>query len=461
MLLPKLGLLLCSLGTLSAAATVNNDGLAQRLSRKADIIYRHVLETTQKNPKEAPVPPEYLLRSGRILDEVFDYGDTEQHCQLLTKVLLQTYEEALIATFTWDKLSTCGDFARTALHLLNERAEARNSTIRVYLLIDAFSELNMLKKYPAEMKVDPKDLLRTRNVAKPQTFGFNETYPHLDFVVKTFHKGLVGSMHTKMLVVDGQYVAFGSKNWEIQPFYEYSLATSGSIVEPFRKDFEGLWGSPLPPLKSPAVATVGGSVPMVYLARKPNGHLLSNSNNNAQNQAWLKAIEVAQKYVVIISPNIATKSFAQKLLDAIRRGVKVVLIAAYGMHDIGEALYPDSLGSNTRSFAYMRKKLNPLERNRLQACFFITSRTTPPRPLKTAWVHTKYLDVDGEFAIIGSGNIDSQSFYYSSESNVLIDDAGQTKRTTAKMFMDHPTLQNCYYDDKNHYDATSFWTPFQ
>ena len=122
---------------------------------------------------------------------------------------------------------------------------------------------------------------------------------------------------------------------------------------------------------------------MVYLARKPNGHLLSNSNNNAQNQAWLKAIEVAQKYVVIISPNIATKSFAQKLLDAIRRGVKVVLIAAYGMHDIGEALYPDSLGSNTRSFAYMRKKLNPLERNRLQACFFITSRTTPPRPLKT------------------------------------------------------------------------------
>lgn len=219
-------------------------------------------------------------------------------------------------------------------------------------------------------------------------------------------------LHRKLVVVDGCVAFVGginivddlTRDGPPHPRYDYAVRVEGPLVEPILHSVHHVWRLVAwaglrqrqpQPLVAPACINPAGSVRACFLIRDNLRH------RRDIEEAYLDAIDAARREVVIACAYFFPgRRFRQALVDAAERGVEVVLLLQ-GVSDhpmlqyATRALYPFFLARGIRLFEYRQSVL-----------------------------HAKVAVVDGQWATVGSSNIDPFSLLLAREANVVIDDAG-------------------------------------
>ncbi|KAH9919315.1 uncharacterized protein B0H18DRAFT_1028289 [Fomitopsis serialis] len=147
-------------------------------------------------------------------------------------------------------------------------------------------------------------------------------------------------------------------------------------------------------------------VPMVLVNRSPYGKPVNEERALLcpQAAAWLAALRHAARSAAPI---------VDAVLSAVRRGIEVTLYVDVGFNDGGEAL-PLQGGTNEEV---------EQEKERLKYYWYTARDQCKPinAHLQQRNCHVKLMVIDDEVGIMGNGNQDVQSWYHSSEVNVMVD----------------------------------------
>lgn len=179
--------------------------------------------------------------------------------------------------------------------------------------------------------------------------------------------------------------------------------------------------------------------PIALMNRKPRGSLDYTDTNNPQDAAWLGGMRWAQKSIFIQTPTfnclfsiseyISTGLISstappavEGVLAAVRRGVEVTLYLDIGFNDAAEKLWKQG-GTNETVVERMMAALQPQERQRLSIHWYTGKDMR--RPINAARkqrnCHIKLCIIDEQVGMQGNGNADSQSWFHSQESNIMVD----------------------------------------
>jgi len=240
----------------------------------------------------------------------------------------------------------------------------------------------------------------------------------------------------------------GSKNMDADISMEYMYVMEGQVADAMRHDFERVWGSKLPEMKF-VKPTKGVDVPVLVVSQQESGFMLTRSENSPQDFAWMTALDVAEREVYIQTPNLNTKRVAKAIVDTVKRGVHVIVVTGFRQQNQNERIQTSSIGSNYETGEWIKKQLEDSEfSDRFKFCWYIGTRIAENiKPSLEEWSHVKAMVVDEEFAIVGSGNQDPNSWYHSRESNLLIDDAPTTKDIYAELLRPQHSIKHCFSNE--------------
>ncbi|BGP24735.1 hypothetical protein Rt10032_c02g1161 [Rhodotorula toruloides] len=169
--------------------------------------------------------------------------------------------------------------------------------------------------------------------------------------------------------------------------------------------------------------------PIALVNRRPHGSPGHNDIRCPQAAAWLAALKYAERDVFIQTPTLNAAPIVRGVIEACSRGgkdgkgVPVTLFLGLGFNDKGESI-PFQGGTNEEVVFRLFGQLRKLGKEDNLHVYWYTGKDQI-RPLnavhKSRNCHIKFMSVDGQCAIVGNGNLDSQSFWHSQEANILID----------------------------------------
>ncbi|GAA5870874.1 hypothetical protein JCM1840_002715 [Sporobolomyces johnsonii] len=169
--------------------------------------------------------------------------------------------------------------------------------------------------------------------------------------------------------------------------------------------------------------------PIALVNRRPHGSPGHRDIRCPQDAAWLAALRYAEKNVFIQTPTLNARPIVRGIVEACSRGgkdgkgIQITLFLDLGFNDQGESI-PFQGGTNEQVVFRLYRQLTKLGKERNLHVYWYTGKdqVKPMRALhKSRNCHIKFLAVDGQCAIVGNGNLDSQSFWHSQEANILID----------------------------------------
>lgn len=301
-----------------------------------------------------------------------------------TRSALQAMFEAISAaeksiyweTYIFEKDSSSWPF----IEKLKEKAR---QGVEVKLIIDALGSFGFEKKIMEEMRQ-----------AGMEVIYFNPV--ELSFFWRGVRRMLERN-HRKILIIDEKVGFIGSVNVEKESFSWFDLhaRVEGALVGHLLKSFVHSYlvgGGRLEKIKALLYLPVIKEKYWRLLWHKPRKNFSSVRN------VYLRAIRRAKKSLIIVSPYfLPDKEFLQAFAEARRRGVKIDLII------------PKRVDLFFLNYA-MRAYWNLFVRIGLKVY------------LVKKMIHAKAMMVDGHWAMIGSSNFDSQSFYRSHETNLIFTD---------------------------------------
>ncbi|HEY9897811.1 MAG TPA: phosphatidylserine/phosphatidylglycerophosphate/cardiolipin synthase family protein [Pantanalinema sp.] len=251
-----------------------------------------------------------------------------------------------------------------------------------------------------------------------------------------FYAGAVSrqSNHTKMFVLDGREAVIGGDNIDDPKERDLMIHVRGPVVESFLQDFDDAWrtskrwlnATATPPvhLKAPPLPSTQPQVPMTMLTKRGVSWLGDYAANDAD-QGLLAAMNAATTSIKLTTPNFNATEVWDAIEDAAKRGVKVQLL-------VTRMRNPVLVADRSTAWAAERFVAQLPEEARRNVELHWTSEDG--KNLSDS--HTKYLSVDGQWAYVGSQNMDNQSWSFSREVGVGIDDAAQVARLDRAVF-DH------------------------
>lgn len=273
------------------------------------------------------------------------------------------------------------------------RAAQRGVAVRV--LVDGFGAREFAAGLGASLAADGVEVMTYR----PEVGQFG------------FRRHRLRRMHRKLAAVDGRVAFVGGIN-VIDDFddresasarFDYAVRVEGPLVSGIHAAVRHVWRlvrwahlgrrPPAPAALAPAPA-VDGTARAALLIRDNLRHRRDIEN------AYLEAIEAARSEVLIANAYfLPGRRFRKALLEAARRGVKVrVLLQGRSdhllLHYSTLSLYDRMLSAGVRVFEYQPAEL-----------------------------HAKVAVIDGDWATVGSSNIDPFSLLLSREANVVVRDA--------------------------------------
>ncbi|KAK6344384.1 hypothetical protein TWF696_008021 [Orbilia brochopaga] len=163
--------------------------------------------------------------------------------------------------------------------------------------------------------------------------------------------------------------------------------------------------------------------PIAMVNRRPFGSPGHQSLRVPQNEAWIAGLRLAEKQVFIQTPDLNASDLVELIPQTVKRGVEVVIYLTLGYNDAGEML-PFQNGTNEQIVCSLFEALpSEEEKERLKVYWYTAKDMRTPFHAKTKQrtSHIKLMVVDGQIGIQGSGNQDTQSWYHSQETNVMID----------------------------------------
>jgi len=228
---------------------------------------------------------------------------------------------------------------------------------------------------------------------------------------------LLRRLHRKIVVVDGNLAFVGGINviddhnvppaerGRIGPRFDFTVACEGPIVAPIALAVRQLWWM----LSFARPTEVSVHRPQMSTQLRPAAHsggvaasfLLRDNLRNRRTieYAYLDAIAVAHEEILIANAYfLPGRRLRAVLIEAARRGVRVRLLlqgrVEYALqHYAQQALYGQLLAAGIEIFEY-----------------------------RLAYLHAKVAVVDGEWATVGSSNIDPYSLLLAREANVVVYD---------------------------------------
>lgn len=286
------------------------------------------------------------------------------------------------------------------------------------------------------------------------------------------------SLHSKVVIVDGRTAFVTSANMNDSSGFQWgehnaAFELEGEVARSLLAEFDDAWSRsrswnvtycgplpyPLQPLPAgeclrdndgppshalPALSAPTTCVPMLVVGRRWRSGL-SDDHFNPQDQAILAALGAAQRLIRIRTPNLNVAEVKTAIVHGLlaRPSLVVQLVLAKGYEDFMERL---DGGTNDDTVAELYSRLRaagmarPCERLQLRWYSRKMDGVTPVEGNldKEAGVngpsHVKYASIDGQLAIVGSANLDNQSFSRSREVNVVIDSAATAAAWDAQLF---------------------------
>ena len=217
-------------------------------------------------------------------------------------------------------------------------------------------------------------------------------------------------LHRKLVVIDGRLAFVGGINiiddmdtpGEMPPRFDYAVAVEGPLLDPMHRATRHLWhlmswASFRQRLPAPTLAQAQPPHPdNVEAAFVVRDNLRHRSDIE---EAYLDAIEEARVEIILANAYfLPGRRFRHALMDAAARGVKVTVLLQGRIeyllqHYATQALYGSLIDGGVRIFEYRK-----------------------------SFLHAKVAVIDGQWATVGSSNIDPFSLLLAREANVIVRD---------------------------------------
>ncbi|CAF3542409.1 unnamed protein product [Rotaria socialis] len=184
--------------------------------------------------------------------------------------------------------------------------------------------------------------------------------------------------------------------------------------------------------------------PIALVNRSPYGKPIHVDTANPQDAAWMGAFRYAKKSIFIQSPTLNASPAIDGIIAACRRGVIVTIWLGLGFNDSVEGFGTFQGGTNEHVVKKLYKKLrdgNDGAVTYLQVYWYTGKDQTRPRHFshKQRNCHIKFMSIDDQVAIMGNGNMDSQSWFHSQEVNVMIDSSAVVKEWMDALYKNQST----------------------
>ncbi len=382
------------------------------------------------------VPPGLLLSLDNRVDPTPLLGGPAIY-RAVRESIASAQEEVLFQNYDWEIPSEAvSEVLAGLIDLQSRRAQegAQGEPVRVRIVVDECNSIydrlrsfnlrshQLLQDAIAELKLDPS---------------------LVDVKTASHHHYGVGALHSKTLVVDSSRVLLTSANPQAYERLEAGFQVQGSIADGLREDFRNLWiltpAGKMEPLESipyapsaPPLANTVPGVPILLASRKADGSLLSNDVQHPLGQSYLAGLRNAEEQIRVLMPNLNDDDIVAELKAALKRGVRLELVLCHTFNDLFQNL-PLQGGSNKRTVSkliqFVRDEGLPPEL--LDVRWF---RSENGGDVKDCWSHVKYVSIDGQLAIIGSSNLDTQSINHSREVNAVFDSRAVTREWDEKLF---------------------------
>ena len=283
---------------------------------------------------------------------------------------------------------------RTGLDVANALINAARRGVSVNLVLDGFGT-----------RLFPHDLLHDLLSAGVRVLFFR---PELSLFSLQRHR--LRRMHRKVALIDGRVGFVGGINIiddyntpnQTPPRYDYAVRVEGPLLGMIYAAVRHMWWQGcwaqfkyhwlnLP--RVPLQLTSHGSMDAAFVMRD------NLRNRKAIEQEYLSAIDAAREEIVIACAYfLPGTAFRLHLLDAAARGVRVVLLLQGRveyllLHHATRTLYAGFLEAGIEIFEYNK-----------------------------SFMHAKVAVIDGQWATVGSSNIDPFSLLLAREANVMVRD---------------------------------------
>lgn len=278
-----------------------------------------------------------------------------------------------------------------------KRAAARGVIVRI--LLDGYGSAELSKLWMEDMRAAQVEVLWFRREISPFKIS----------------RSRMRRLHRKLTVIDGEVAFVGGINIvnevsaHAAPRLDYAVRLKGMMAGEIHVAMRHLW-------ELVAWANFrqrGKDIKRFILGRPkfpttPNITLLLRDNFRHRHDieaAYLSAIAGAQHEVIIANAYfLPGHAFRQGLVQAVQRGVRVVLLlqgrVEYRLqHYATHALYAQLLAKGVEIYEY-----------------------------QPSYLHAKVAVVDGLWATVGSSNIDPFSLMLAREANLVVQDVGFAKQ---------------------------------
>lgn len=365
--------------------------------------------------------------------------------------------EVTMQAYVWEEGSEPTRTILEAVKRLEERLRAENGgPVHVRLLVDA-SEIGFGSK-PASVQFP----------ALERQFAALDLDPSFVSVeIAAYTHSILGNVHEKSIVVDGRRAVVTGANPQGhhdsgEPWFDAGFEFEGDVALALREEIADGWSRAvrwgcgprrvrredaqacmararrMEPLDAATLAPApAGCVPMIIAGRPANTNPFRNRVDDPQGRAFLAAFGGAQRRIRIQTPNLNDDHARRAILDAIARDVDVEVVLSKGFNDFTENL-PGQGGTNEEVVRDLYRKLR--ERGVADACERLRIRwyshdgITAMDGNGPRASHAKYASVDGELAIVGSANMDTQAWNHSREVNVVVGDVETAAAWDAAVF---------------------------
>jgi cardiolipin synthase len=284
--------------------------------------------------------------------------------------------------------------------------------VEVRLLLDGFGSSELPQYWVDELRIAGVEVQWFRREISPFTFRRNRRRRLL-------------RLHRKLAAIDGEIAFVGGINivdytFEhsdcVMPRLDHAVRVQGGVAGEVHAAMRHLWGVVSwvnfrkrgREIKWLAHNTARQAVmpQVIFLLRDNFRH------RRDIERAYLKAIAGAHCEIIIASAYfLPGRAFLNALVQASRRGVRVVLLlqgkVEYRLqHYATHALYGQLLAAGVEIYEY-----------------------------QASYLHTKVAVVDGQWATVGSSNIDPFSLLLAREANLAIEDAGFSGELRANLLV--------------------------
>lgn len=177
--------------------------------------------------------------------------------------------------------------------------------------------------------------------------------------------------------------------------------------------------------------------PMMVVTRQADANPLSNRTDNPQDQALLAAFAAAKSVIRMQTPNLNDDAAKNALLEAVKRGARVDIVLSKGFNDLSEVA-PGQGGTNETNVAALHKALADAGVtdicNKLRIRWYSRDGLRAVEGNGIYASHAKYTSIDDSVVIVGTANMDTQSWNNSREVNVVVDDVATTEAWDSQLF---------------------------